>query len=118
MGIHQENWSFEPLYGKSPGGEVWTNAAPTAAQQVDKNERPYAVLPQPINRRLTPPAPDSRFPPDLPNEPFNLAHYILPTEIPGSPVHEFYREQHQINGGKKNNFGAVTDLGGLAMSYY
>src|SRR5207302_1462862 len=34
------------------------------------------------------------------------------------PIHEFYREQHQINGGKLNKFVAWTDVGGLVMSYY
>src|SRR5439155_432971 len=116
--IYQENWSFDALYGKFPGANGFANAGPVAIQQVDKDNRPYPTLPQPINRRLTPPAPDSRFPTDLPNEPFNLAHFIQPTEIPGSPIHEFYREQHQINGGKLNKFVAWTDVGGLVMSYY
>src|SRR2546429_4813799 len=116
--IYQENWSFDALYGKFPGANGFANAGPVAIQQVDKDNRPYPTLPQPINRRLTPPAPDSRFPTDLPNEPFNLAHFIQPTEIPGSPIHEFYREQHQINSGKLNKFVAWTDVGGLVMSYY
>jgi len=116
--IYQENWSFDSLYGKFPGANGFANADPVAIQQVDKDNRPYPTLPQPINRRLTPPAVDSRFPTDLPNEPFNLAHFVQPTEIPGSPIHEFYREQHQINGGKLNKFVAWTDVGGLVMSYY
>src|SRR2546428_399458 len=116
--IYQENWSFDALYGKFLGADGFANAGPVAIQQVDKDNRPYPTLPQPINRRLTPPAPDSRFPTDLPNEPFNLAHFVQPTDIPGSPIHEFYREQHQINGGKLNKFVAWTDVGGLVMSYY
>ena len=116
--IFQENWSFDALYGSFPGANGLTGAPPGAKLQVDRDERPYASLPQPINRRLIPPAPDPRFPADLPNAPFNLAGFILPTEIPGSPVHEFYREQHQINGGKMNKFVAWTDVGGLVMSYY
>src|SRR5437016_5794453 len=116
--IYQENWSFDALYGKFPGANGFANADPVAIQQVDKDNRPYPTLPQPINRRLTPPAVDSRFPTDLPNEPFNLAHFVQPTDIPGSPIHEFYREQHQINGGKLNKFVAWTDVGGLVMSYY
>src|SRR5436309_942874 len=83
--IYQENWSFDALYGKFPGANGLANADPVGIQQVDRDNRPYPTLPQPINRRLTPPAPDSRFPTDLPNEPFNLAHFIQPTEIPGSP---------------------------------
>jgi phospholipase C len=56
--------------------------------------------------------------PAQPGEPFSLAQFIPPTEVGGSPVHEFYREQHQINGGKMTKFVAWTDVGGLVMSYY
>jgi phospholipase C len=116
--IYQENWSFDALYGKFPGANGLANADPGAVRQVDKEAQVYPTLPPPVNRRLTPPGPDARFPPDLPNEPFSLAQFIQPTEIPGSPVHEFYREQHQINGGKMNKYVAWTDVGGLVMSYY
>ncbi len=116
--IYQENWSFDALYGKFPGANGLANADPAAARQVDKSDTIYSTLPQPINRRVMPPAPDARFPTDLANEPFSLAQFISPTEIGGSPVHEFYREQHQINGGKMNKFVAWTDVGGLVMSYY
>jgi len=60
--IYQENWSFDALYGKFLGANGFANAGPVAIQQVDKDNRPYPTLPQPINRRLTPPALDSRFP--------------------------------------------------------
>ncbi len=116
--IFQENWSFDALYGSFPDTNGLASASSGAKLQVDRDDRPYASLPRPIDRRMTPPAPDPRFPADLPNAPFNLTQFVLPTEIPGSPVHEFYREQHQINGGKMNKFVAWTDVGGLAMSYY
>src|SRR5207247_2340498 len=54
--IYQENWSFDALYGKFPGANGFANADPVAIQQVAKDNRPYPTLPQPINRRLTPPA--------------------------------------------------------------
>lgn len=116
--IYQENWSFDALYGKFPGANGLANASPESIRQVDRNDRSYVTLPQPIDRLRQPPGPDPRFPPDLPVEPFNLAQFVSPTEVPGSPVHEFYRQQHQINDGKMNKFVAWTNVGGLVMSYY
>src|SRR5438034_10064763 len=87
--IYQENWSFDALYGKLPGANGFANADPVAIQQVDKDNRPYPTLPQPINRRLTPPPWASRFPLDLPSEPCNFAHFSRPTEIPVSPILDF-----------------------------
>src|SRR5437870_13104536 len=83
--IYQENWSFDSLYGKFPGANGFANADPIAIQQMDKDNRPYPTLPQPINRRPTPPAPESPFPTDLPKQPLNLPHFIQPTELPGRP---------------------------------
>ena len=74
--IYQENWSFDALYGRFPGANGLTNADPVAVRQVDKSDSIYPTLPQPINRRVMPPAPDGRFPTDLPNEPFSLAQFI------------------------------------------
>jgi phospholipase C len=65
-----------------------------------------------------PRAPDSRIPADLPGAPFNLAQFISPADVTGSPIHEFYRQQYQIDGGKMDKFVAWTDVGGLVMSYY
>jgi phospholipase C len=115
--IYQENWTFDSLFGKFPGANGIANAGATATQ-VDKDGRPYATLPQPLDTRKKPPAPDTRFLPDLPNGPFNLAQFVLPTEITGDLVHRFYQEQYQINGGKMDKFVAWSDAAGLVMSYY
>ncbi len=115
--IFQENWSFDGLYGKFPGANGLANAG-AAVKQVDKNDQPYTTLPQPVDTRQRPPRPDPRFPPDLPVEPFNLAQFVSPTELAGNPVHEFYREQLQINNGQMNKFVAWSNVGGLVMSYY
>src|SRR5205809_7905040 len=72
--IYQENWCFEALYGKFPGANGFANAGPVAIQQVDKANRPYPKLPQPINRPPTPPALAPRSPTDRPHEPLNLSH--------------------------------------------
>jgi phospholipase C len=115
--IYQENWSFDSLYGKFPGANGIANAR-AAARQVDKNGQPYRVLPQPLDTRKTPHAPDPRFPASLPNGPFDLAEFVQPLESTGDLVHDFYPEQYQIDGGKMDKFVAWSDAAGLAMSYY
>src|SRR5439155_13401461 len=40
-------------------------------------------------------------------------HKIVP-----SPVHEFYNNAEQINGGKNNMFAAMSQVGGWTMGYY
>src|SRR5438874_2466859 len=67
--IYQENWSFDSLYGKFPGANGIANAG-AAVKQVDKSGQPYQVLPQPIDTTKKPPAPDPRFPANLPVAPF------------------------------------------------
>src|SRR4051812_24574149 len=66
--IYQENWSFDGLYGKSPGANGIANAG-NATKQVDKDGKPYAPLPQPIDNTPKPPIPDPRFPATLPVQP-------------------------------------------------
>ncbi|MFL5802919.1 MAG: alkaline phosphatase family protein [Roseiflexaceae bacterium] len=115
--IYLENHSFDNLYGMFPGANGIANAGATATQ-VDKNGTPYATLPQPINSNVKPPAPDSRFPADLPNKPFNIDQYVPLSEKTGDLVHRFYQEQLQMDGGKMDKFVAWTDAAGLVMGYY
>jgi acid phosphatase len=115
--IFQENWSFDGLYGSFPGAEGLANAGPTTPQ-VDKTGQPYATLPQPINTNLKPPAPDPRFPANLPVAPFDVSQYVAPTDKTGDLVHRFYQEQMQIDGGKMDKFVAWSDAAGLVMSHY
>src|SRR5829696_8637186 len=106
--VFQENWSFDGLYGKFPNANGHANAG-AAARQVDKDGRPYQVLPQSANRR---------FPADLPVAPFDAARFVGPNERTGDLIHRFYQEQLQINGGKMDKFVAWSDAGSLVMSYY
>jgi phospholipase C len=117
--IYQENWSFDGLYGKLPGADGLANAG-AAARQVDKQGVPYKTLPRPIGmvKKLPKGATDSRFPADLPNEPFDLGHFVRPEDRTGDLIHRFYHEQLQIDGGKMDRFVAWTDAAGLTMSYY
>src|SRR4051794_13116477 len=115
--VYQENWSFDGLYGKFPGANGIANAG-AAVNQVDEDGQPYATLPQPIDTYRVSPAPDRRFPADLPVAPFDLAQYVAPSDRTGDLVHRYYQEQYQIDGGKMDKFVAWSDAAGLVMSYY
>lgn len=110
--IYQENWSFDSLYGYFPGANGLQNVGHVT--QVDKNGKPYSVLPQPLLAGKA----DPRFPVDLPVAPFDAAKYVPADLKTGDLVHRFYQEQYQIDGGKMDKFIAWTDAAGLVMSYY
>jgi phospholipase C len=116
--IYQENWSFDGLLGKFPGANGLANATPASIAQTDRAGRPYDVLPPSIDTRPAQPIPDTRIGALLPVAPFNLALYVPPTSRAGNPIHRFYQQQHQINGGRMDRFVAWTNVGGLVMSYY
>jgi len=112
--LFQENWSFDGLFGKFPGANGLANAG-AAATQVDKAGNVYATLPPSMGPDGRP---DARIPADLPNGPFDLAKYVPPDSKAGNPIHLFYQNQLQIDGGRNDKFVAWTNVGGLVMSYY
>src|SRR5574342_368912 len=67
--IYMENHSFDNLYGHFPGAEGLDSPA-TTVTQTDPQGHPYAVLPPVVNTGAVWPAPDPRFPDQLPNAPF------------------------------------------------
>ena len=103
--IFQENRSFDNVFGLFPGADGLSNSR-SAPPQVDRDGRVYRTLPQPIDTSKRPPAPDLRFPPDLPNAPFLIDWFAPPGEKTGDLVHRFYQQQHQINGGRMAKFVA------------
>jgi acid phosphatase len=115
--IYQENWSFDSLYGKFPGANGLAGAGDTV-KQTDKDGKPYATLPPSVDNRKRPPVTDPRIPGNLPLAPFDLALYVKPEDTAGNPVHRFYQQQYQINGGRMDRFVAWGGVGGLVMSYY
>jgi phospholipase C len=115
--IYQENHSFDNLYGTLPGVDGLGNAG-NAVHQVDKTGTAYALLPQPIDTSLTPPAPDSRFPSNMPVAPFDIESYVPADQATGDLVHRFYQNQYQIDGGKNDKYVAWSDAAGLVMGYY
>ncbi|HKW90447.1 MAG TPA: alkaline phosphatase family protein [Methylomirabilota bacterium] len=116
--IYQENWSFDSLLGRFPGANGIANASATSIAQTKKDGTPYTTLPPSIDTRRQPPGPDPRIPPNLPVAPFDLGPYVPPTSMTGNPIHRFYQEQHQIDGGRMDRFVAWSNVGGLVMSYY
>src|SRR5258707_619442 len=115
--IYLENHSFDNLYGHFAGANGLDKATDTVTQ-VDKDGKPYATLPKPINTNLKPAGPDTRFTVDLPNKPFGIDQYVPLDQQTGDLVHRFYQEQMQIDDGKMDKFAAVSDAAGLVMGYY
>jgi len=119
--IYQENWSFDGLYGKFPGGYGLSSPA-ARITQVDKDGNPLIELPQPLDTETSPSTPDKRFPPangspELPPLPFDMTKYVGADQTAGDLVHKFYHEQLQIDAGKMDKFVTWSDNGGLVLSY-
>src|SRR5262249_20453390 len=109
--------SFDNLYGSFPGAEGLTQAASAAPQQ-DLNGTVYTTLPQPMNTSMHPAVPDTRFPDNLPNAPFDIGQYVPANQDIPDLVHRYYQEQQQIHGGAMDRFAAVRDAKGLSMGNY
>src|SRR5690349_2774915 len=64
--------------------------------------------------------PDPRFP-ETPNGPFRIDAppvNISLNQLGPSPIHAFYHNQEQINGGKHNMFAAMSTVGGYVMGHF
>ena len=114
--IYAENHSFDNMYGLFPGAEGIAQARPEQTLQLDHDGRPLKelVVFGPDGQ------PDARYP-RMPNAPFRIdappvnrsPHTLVP-----SPVHAFYQNQEQINGGLNNRFAAMSTVGGWTMGHY
>ncbi len=114
--IFAENHSFDNLYGLFPGADGVANATPLQATQLDHDG-------QPLKELVTFGAdgkPDARFP-RMPNRPFRIDAPPVSRsidQIVPSPIHAFFHNREQINGGKNNMFAAMSQAGGWTMGYY
>jgi phospholipase C len=115
--VYLENHSFDNLYGTFPDADGIANAALTEAQTNEKGV-PYKYLPAILDNTQNPPVKDPRFPLDLPNLPFIGNKYLGLGQLSGDPVHRFYQQQQQIDGGKMDRFVLAGNTGGLPMMYY
>jgi phospholipase C len=114
--IFAENHSFDNLYGLDPGADGIANAKPEQTTQLDHDGTPLKEL----VTFGTDGKPDPRYP-RMPNRPFRIdAPPVNRTmsDIVPSPIHAYYHNQEQINGGKNNMFAAMSQFGGWAMGYY
>ena len=116
--IYPENRSFDHLYGMFPGANGIANATIEQKTQLDHDGKPLPHLP-PVyaaHGKI-----DSRFPKDLPNGPFRIdappVNARMDQALP-SPVHNYWHNQEQINGGSNNKFVAMTTVGAWTMGYY
>ena len=114
--IFAENHSFDNLYGLFPGAEGIAAATAEQKTQLDHDGTPLKEL-------IVFGAggkPDERYP-RMPNGPFRIdappVSKML-TDIVPSPIHVFFHNQEQINGGKNNMFAAMSTVGGWTMGYY
>jgi phospholipase C len=115
--IYLENRSFDHLYGLFPGAEGLAQAG-AAATQIDKDGKPYEMLPAFTGPAANPARPALQLP-ALPNKPFDLAPFApmnQPMNASFEVANNFYQAQQAINGGKMDRFVSVA--GSLTMGYY
>jgi phospholipase C len=115
--VYAENRSFDHLYGFFPGANGIDNATAEATTQLDHDGTPLpdlAIFDAKTGR------PDPRFP-RMPNRPFRIDAppiNVRLDQIAPSPIHAFYHNREQINGGRNNMFAAMSTVGGWTMGYF
>jgi len=115
--IYAENRSFDHLYGLFPGAEGLAQATAEQKTQLDHDGRPLAHLPPVYDGNKVNP----RFPQNLPNGPFQIDAPPINgkwEEVLPSPIHNYYQNREQINGGRNNMFVAMTTVGAWTMGYF
>jgi acid phosphatase len=117
--VFLENRSFVNLLPRFPGALGIAQSPPESLLQRDRDGSVLAHLP-PVWKSGTA-RPNPAYPASMPNAPFAIdeAPYALPGNVlTVSPVHRFYQNRMQINGGKNDMFAAWTDVGSLTMGHY
>lgn len=115
--MYLENRSFDHLFGLYPGADgIQSALAQGRGVQLDANGQPYTALPPPLADKNG--KPDARLASPIPNGPFRLEPKIGLEDTMFSPIHAFWANQRQINGGRNDRFVADGNSGGLLMGYY
>lgn len=83
----------------------------------------YTTLPQPYTTWADPRTtgqaqyvPDTRFPADMPNGPFQISKYVPYTAYTGDPVHRFFQMWQDVDGGKHDKFAWVEQTIGTGSN--
>jgi acid phosphatase len=116
--IYAENHSFDNMYGMFPGANGVANATDEQKIQRDFDGKPLATLP-PV---YTAGKPDPAYPTKgLPNGPFRIDAPPVSRridEVVPSPIHAYWHNRAQIDGGRNDKFVAMSDRGAWVMGYY
>jgi acid phosphatase len=79
----------------------------------------YLTLPQPYTTYgigLPQGVPDTRFPSDLPNGPYQISKYVPYAAYTGDPVHRFFQMWQDVDGGKHDKFVWVEETIGTGSN--
>ena len=117
--VFLENRGFVNLLPSFPGALGVAQSPPESLPQRDRDGSVLPRLPPVWKSGST--RPDPAYPASMPNAPFAIDEppYDLPRSVlTVSPVHRFYQNRMQINGGKNDMFVAWTDVGSLVMGHY
>jgi phospholipase C len=116
--IYAENHSFDNMYGLFPGANGIANASTESRVQRDHDGAPLPTLPSVWIRGKA----DDRYPTKgLPNGPFRIDAPPVSRridEMVPSPIHAYYHNREQIDGGRNDRFVAMSDRGAWVMGYY
>jgi acid phosphatase len=116
--IYAENRSFDHLYGLFPGAEGIAEATAAQKTQVDHDGRPLAHLPATYDGgKVRADLPTL----GLPNGPFRIDAPPIDRrwdEVLPSPIHAYYQNREQVNGGRNDRFVAMTNVGAWVMGYF
>ena len=114
--IYAENRSFDHLYGLFPGANGIANAT---SEQKTQRDHDGSILPY-LQVWDADGKADPNFP-KLPNEPFRIDRPPIgksADQVLISPIHAYYHNIEQINGGRNDMFAAVSNVGGWTMGYF
>ncbi|MBI1892130.1 MAG: acid phosphatase [Burkholderiales bacterium] len=115
--IYAENHSFDNLYGLFPGANGVANAGAEQKTQLDHDGKPLPHLPPVYDHGK----PAAHFPQKLPNGPFRIDAAPVngrTDQMVPNPIHNYWHNVEQINGGKNNKFVAMSNVGAWVMGYY
>jgi acid phosphatase len=115
--IYAENHSFDNMYGLFPGADGVADASAGAKTQVDHDGKPLPTLPPVyVGGKAS-----DQYPKGLPNGPFRIDQPPVArtfSDIVPSPIHAYWQNIEQIDGGRNDRFVAMTTVGAWTMGYY
>jgi acid phosphatase len=115
--IYAENRSFDHLYGLFPGADGIAQAIAAQKTQLDHDGKPLPSLPPVYESGKA----SDNYPRGLPNAPFRIdtvpVNRTMAQVLP-SPIHNYFHNREQINGGLNNRFVAMGTAGAWVMGYF